>query len=84
MTFEGKVTAGNEVYLSIGQVAFEGIGSSWNERWIVLSPYGQQRWLVGTEVLLKLRVEGNVRAIVENEVVLHLCPSWLADIIVIE
>ena len=31
VTLKSKVTAGNEVYLSIGQVAFEGIGSSWNE-----------------------------------------------------
>ena len=31
VTLKSKVTAGNEMYLSIGQVAFEGIGSSWNE-----------------------------------------------------
>ena len=31
VAFEGEMSAGNEVYLSIGQVALEGIGSSWNE-----------------------------------------------------
>jgi hypothetical protein len=62
---------------------YEGIGSSRNERQIFLSPYGQQRWLIGTEILLKLRVEGNVRAIVEYKVVLHLGAARLADIIVI-
>ena len=31
VTLKSEVTAGNEVYLSIGQVTFEGIGSSWNE-----------------------------------------------------
>ena len=83
MAFESKVTAGYKMYLSIWQVAPESIGSSWNERRIFLSPYGQQRWLIGTEILLKLRVEGNVRAIVEYKVVLHLGAARLADIIVI-
>ena len=52
VAFESKVSAGNEVYFSIGQVAFEGVGSGRDERRVVLSPYSQQRWLIGTEVLL--------------------------------
>ena len=84
VAFESKVSAGNEVYFSIGQVAFEGFGSSRYERRIILSPNSQQGRLIGAEVLLELWIECYIRAIVENEVVLHLCPSWLADIIVIE
>ena len=78
------MSAGNEVYLSIGQVVLEGFGTGWNERRVILSPDSQQWGLISTEVLLKFRVEGNVRAIVENEVILHLGAAWLADIIVIE
>ncbi len=84
MAFKGEVAAWNKVYLGIWLVAFESIGSCWNERWIVLTPYGQQRWLIGTEVLLKLRIESHIAAIVENEVILHLGAAWMANIIVIE
>ena len=84
VAFEGEMSAGNEVYLSIGQVVLEGFGTGWNERRVILSPDSQQWGLIGTEVFLKLRVEGNVRAIVENEVVLHLGAARLADIVVIE
>ena len=31
MAFKGEMSAGHEMYLGIGEVAFEGIGSSWNE-----------------------------------------------------
>ena len=84
MAFEGEVSAGNEVYLGIGHVALEGFGTFRDERRVVLSPDSQQWGLIGTEVFLKLRVEGNVRAIVENEVILHLGAAWLADIIIVE
>ena len=84
MAFEGEMSAGYEMDFGIGQVALEGFGTFRDERRVVLSPDSQQWGLIGTEVLLKLRVEGNVRAIVENEVILHLGAAWLADIIVIE
>ena len=84
MALQGEMTAGNKVYLGIWKIALECLGTGRDERRVVLSPDSQQWGLIGTEGFLKLRVEGNVRAIVENEVVLHLCPSWLADIIVIE
>ena len=84
MAFKCEMSAGYEMDFGIGQVALEGFGTFRDERRVVLSPDSQQRWLVGTEVFLKLRVEGNVRAIVENEVILHLGVAWLADIIVIE
>ena len=84
VAFESKVSAGNEMDFGIGQVALEGFGTFRDERRVVLSPDSQQWGLVGTEVLLELRVKGNVRAIVEYEVVLHLGAAWLANIIVIE
>ena len=54
MALQGEMTTGNEVYLSIGQVALEGIGSGRDERRIVLTPDGQQRRLMSTEILLEL------------------------------
>ena len=84
MAFKCEMSAGDEMDFGFGQVALEGFGTFRDERRVVLSPDSQQWRLVGTEVLLKLRVEGNVRAIVEYEVVLHLCAAGLANIIVIE
>jgi len=84
MALQSKMAAGHEMYLCIGQVALEGIGSGRDERRIVLSPYSKQGRLMSTEILLELWIECNIRAIVQNEVVLHLCPSRLADVIVIE
>ena len=43
MAFEGEVAAGNEVNLGIGHIALEGIGTSGNERRVVLAPDGKQR-----------------------------------------
>ena len=84
VAFKCEVSAGYEMDFGIGQVALEGFGTFRDERRVVLSPDSQQWGLIGTEVFLKLRVEGNVRAIVENEVILHLGAAWLADIVVIE
>ena len=51
MAFKCEMSAGYEMDFGIGQVALEGFGTGWNERWIVLTPYGQQRWLIGMEEL---------------------------------
>lgn len=50
MTFESKVSAWNKVSFSVRLIALEGIGTSRNERWIVLAPYGQQWGLIGAKV----------------------------------
>ena len=60
MAFEGEVTAGDEVDFCIGQVTFESIGSSGDERRVVLTPDGQQRRLVVAKILLELRIKGDV------------------------
>ena len=52
MAFEGKVSAGDEMDFGIGQVALEGIGSSRDERRIVLAPDSQQRWLIVAQVFI--------------------------------
>ena len=84
MAFKGEVATGNKVYLGIWKIALECLGTGRDERRVVLTPDSQQWGLIGAEILLKLRIEGNVGAIVENEVILHLGAAWLANIIVIE
>ena len=84
MAFEGKVSAGDEMDFGIGQVALEGFGSSGDERRIVLAPDSQQRRLVVAKVLLELRIKSQVRAVVEDEVVLHLGTSGQIDVVEIE
>ena len=84
MTFKGKVTAGNEMDFSVGQDALECLGSGGNERGIVLFPYCQQRWLIVAQVFLELRIKSHIRAVVKNQVVLHLGTTRQVHIIVIE
>ena len=84
MAFKGEMSTGYEMNLGIRQIALEGFGTSRDERWIVLTPYSKQMRLMGTEILLELWIECNIRAVVQNQVVLHLGTVWLADIIVIE
>ena len=60
MALEGEVAAGDKVNLGIGHITLEGIGSSGDERRVVLSPDGQQWWLVITQIFLKLWIEGHV------------------------
>ena len=84
MALKGEMAAGYEMYFGIRQIALESCGTCRDERRVVLTPDGQQRRLIGAEILLKLRVEGDVGTIVKDEVVLYLIASWLADIVVIE
>ena len=60
MAFEGEMSAGYEMDFGIGHIALEGIGSGRDERRVILTPYGQQWWLVITQILLELRIEGHV------------------------
>ena len=60
MAFEGKMTTGDKVNIGIGHIALEGIGSGRDERRVVLTPNGLQWWLVITQILLELRIEGHV------------------------
>jgi hypothetical protein len=46
VALQSKMAAEHEMYLSIGQVALEGIGSGRDERRIVLSPYSKQGRLI--------------------------------------
>ena len=54
------MTTGDKVNIGIGHIALEGIGSGRDERRVILTPYGQQWWLVITQILLELRIEGDV------------------------
>ena len=54
------MAAGNEVNLGIGYIALERIGTSGDERRVVLTPYGKQWWLIVAQVLLELGIEGDV------------------------
>lgn len=51
---------------------------------VVLAPDGHERRLVVAQVLLELGVGGDVRAVVEDEVVLHFGTAWQVHIIVIK
>ncbi len=55
----------------IRDVALERFGARWQEERIVLAPHSQEAWLVGPEVVLEGRVEGNVALVVTKQIELH-------------
>ena len=72
MGLEGEMPCVEQVDLGIGQILLVGERSSWNEGRVMPAPDGEERGLVLPEVSLELRVQRNIRTIVQNEVELHL------------
>lgn len=71
MAFQGEMSAFYETDLSVGQVAFERLRAGGNERGVVFAPDCQQRRTAVAQILLKLRVKGDVALIVENQIALN-------------
>jgi hypothetical protein len=84
MAFEGKMTTGDKVNTGIGHIALEGIGSGRDERRVILTPYGQQWWLVITQLPQPVRVAVATAAISMMfiifiiELLCHLLNSMIA------
>lgn len=69
---------------SIRAVFSEGLGSGPDEGGIVFAPHGQKRRAVLAQVLLELRVERDIRAVIEDQIRLHLSVAGLHGIKQIE
>ena len=61
-----------EPYLGVAVVALECLRACWQEERIILAPYGEERRLLGAEVLVEFGIEGDVIRIVEEQVELDL------------
>ena len=72
MGLEGEMPCVEQVDLGIGQILLVGERSCWNEGRVMPAPDGEERGLVLPEVSLELGVQRDIRAIVQNEVELHL------------
>ena len=68
MAFKCEMSAGYEMDFGIRHVALEGFGTFMDERRVVLSPDSQQWGLIGTEVFLKLMVEGSITVVLKTTV----------------
>ena len=64
MGLKCEVARTEELDLGTGNIASERLGTRRQEKGIVLSPCGQQAWLMGPEVVLEARVERNVVLVV--------------------
>jgi hypothetical protein len=71
-----EVSSVKEMDLGVRIVAFESFGAGNQEKRIVLSPNGEQRWLSRSEIILELRVKCDVARIVQEKVELDLVIAW--------
>lgn len=69
---EREVAGIEQMDLGVGEIALERLCAGGQERGVVLAPRGEERRPVLAEVGLELRVEGDVRAIVEDQIELDL------------
>jgi len=70
--FEGEVAGVEQVVVDVGEVAPVGLGAGRGEDGVVASPDDERRWLVGSEVLLPLRVVRGVGAVAEEQLELDV------------
>src|SRR5215469_689899 len=71
MGLKREMSSIKKVNISIGIVALESLGAGRQEEWIVLSPDREQRGFLRAEVVLKLRIEGHITGIVQEQVQLN-------------
>lgn len=77
--FQGEVACLQESHFGLRVVSGEGFGPCRQEDRIVAPPDGEERGLPGAKVGLKGRIEGNVGAVVEEEIELRLPGQrWLS------
>src|SRR5947207_7894208 len=72
MCFQREVAGVEETDSRIWNVAFEGLGTCWQEKRIILAPYRQERRLVLAKVLLEGRVQRDITLVVAKQVQLDL------------
>ena len=70
--FEREVAAIEEFDLGVRNVALERLGARRKKERIVLSPGRQQRRFMGSEVILKFRIERDIAFVVAEQVKLHV------------
>ena len=71
MRFQREVARVEQMHFGVGDVAAVGFGAGRQEGCVVLAPDGQQRRLVGAEIRLECRIQGDVAAVVEDQVELY-------------
>src|ERR1700681_4257082 len=62
--FEREMAGVEEMDFGVGVVAFEGIGTGWQEERIVPAPYCEQRRPVVADVFLEFRIERDIALVV--------------------
>src|SRR6266511_3020809 len=84
MRFKREVSGIKEADDRIGNVALERFGTRRQEERIVLTPYSEERRLVGAEVVLESRVERDVTLVVAEQVQLNLIGTGARQIEVVQ
>src|SRR5262245_29075671 len=84
MSLEREVARVEEVDGRFGNVAFERLGTLRQKKGIVLSPYPQEAWLVGPEVILEVWVGRNVALVIAEQIQLDFVGTRTGQIKIIE
>ena len=66
MGLEREVTGVEELHFSVRVVALEGVCARGQEERIVLTPHGEQRRPLGTEVFLELGIERDIAGLIQK------------------
>ena len=82
--FKCKVTGVEEADDGVRHVALERLCSRRQEERIVLAPRREKTRLMGTEILLKGRVQRDVALVVAKEVELHLVRARACEVEIVE
>jgi hypothetical protein len=69
---ERKVACVEQLHLCVPVVALERFRTARKKKRIVLAPDGQQRWLLGAEVILEFGIQRHVAGVVQEKVELDL------------
>src|SRR6516164_1642674 len=84
MCFQCEMSGVIKVHCSRGDIAFERFRPGREKERIVLAPDGQQRWLVFSEIFLKLWVERNVSRVIPEEIELHFVSVGTSQIKIVQ
>src|SRR5205823_5181791 len=84
MCFQREVAGVEETNGRTWNVAFEGLGTCWQEERIVLAPYRKERWLVLAEVFLEGRIQRDIALVVAEQVQLDLIGAGPGEIKIVQ
>src|SRR5262249_18069002 len=79
-----EVSGVEEADHALGDIPAKGLGALRQKERIVLPPDGKEGRLVGTEIVLKCRVEGDIALVVAEQIELHLVRTRPRQVVAVQ